>query len=181
MVFNRPGRVAGVARNDREEAEDLAEALRVSLCISTPPAAEAQAEGSDVSERPKSASQSAAEPLPEKREEGAAGSSHTTVAVTVCITEARQQQASPPHGTRTALGRAYAVWDIPGCTAGDYTGVHSGKKAWAFIEGLIPGRSYRRGIDHLRAFPSVAEAKAAYEAEAPKHGSTLPVREWRWE
>ena len=73
---------------------------------------------------------------------------------------------------------AYVVWRCP--AAPDLVGIHSGAgRAWAAIEARIGMYSYAAG-HRLRRCSSLAEAEAAFHAQASVHQCNLPPTTFYW-
>ena len=83
---------------------------------------------------------------------------------------------SPPPKAATAQPDdewVYVVWRIAGHESA--RGIHcGGRRAWAAIVELLPGRQYEGSGAALRRAPSLQAGRALYEREARRHGAPSP-------
>ena len=73
----------------------------------------------------------------------------------------------------------YAVWLLPGATE-DLRGIHVGPGSWVRITSVIPGGSYRTGVDRLRRVDSIADGLDIYRRENARRAAPTPPRFYWW-
>ena len=147
--------------NELEEAEQLVEALRRSLRVSSPSSAPGSPEP---------------EPLPVSEPAAPAGGAPATATGGSPARAATEPQAPAVSRPLSVAGdiRFYVVWVVPRrpYMLGVWRGPHP--LCWERLSAQLPGGRPVGGV-HLRRAASLEEALELYASEAVRHGAPLPA------